>query len=370
MIEKLMDPQTSTVLIVVLIVAIIGAKAVNAWLRRRIARAEAVAKPQALFEGSTADDKARVKAVLPEKGSEDVSHLLEVPGPEETRRVVDGIYEVKDNEQLDWIIDIEMKSPTSVPETKVLDTFPNMIVHGSEEKTGLWTSCGRHSNGRVLNMTRLGVETVMFMPLNDFKIPTTAQLDELLKKVETSARALGEVEIRPRFSAEEAVSRAEGFKKIWENEDEEDNAVNVVLMAPAGGFSGKDVWDVMLCLGIEWGDMDIFHRLNTSDAGDQDLFSVWTNTGCGYFFPETIADETYADLVFGMDIARSYKPVAVFDAMMRGVHYAQNRLRGEICDEEGEPLDEAAMRARIDKRARHLTKIGITPGSHNALRIF
>ena len=51
--------------------------------------------------------------------------------------------------------------------------------------------------------------------------------------------------------------------------------VSIRLAAPDGTlFDGRDIWDVMLCLGLPWGDMDLFHWNNPSDHGDDHLFSV------------------------------------------------------------------------------------------------
>ncbi|HSU55623.1 MAG TPA: cell division protein ZipA C-terminal FtsZ-binding domain-containing protein [Candidatus Dormibacteraeota bacterium] len=44
----------------------------------------------------------------------------------------------------------------------------------------------------------------------------------------------------------------------------------------------------MMALGLEWGDMDLFHWVNGSDNGDDSFFRVWTSTAPGYFLPEEI----------------------------------------------------------------------------------
>jgi len=67
-------------------------------------------------------------------------------------------------------------------------------------------------------------------------------------------------------------------------------SATLVLRAPAGNrFEGKRMWDVMLCLGLQWGDMDLFHWINRSGQGDDAFFSVSTSTSPGYFLPEAIA---------------------------------------------------------------------------------
>ena len=150
--------------------------------------------------------------------------------------------------------------------------------------------------------------------------------------------------------------------------------VTVVLVAPRDEtFGGRDIWDVMLCLGLEWGDMDIFHWQNPNRSkGDDFLFSVWTSTPPGYFFPEQIATGKVQvqNLVFGYSIPRSADPVAIFDSMTKAVRYSQKRLGGELVDAEGRPFDEAAVRQEIKETVKRLKEANFVPGEGSTLRVF
>ena len=69
-----------------------------------------------------------------------------------------------------------------------------------------------------------------------------------------------------------------------------DQYVTLRLVAPTGNlYSGREVWDVMLCLGLDYGDGDLFHWINNSGFGDDLFFSVWTSTAPGYFIPNRMA---------------------------------------------------------------------------------
>ena len=149
--------------------------------------------------------------------------------------------------------------------------------------------------------------------------------------------------------------------------------ISVVLTAPEGrSYEGREIWDVMLCLGLHWGDMDIFHWDNQSDAGDDFLFSVWTSTSPGYFFPEQVAAGRVhvRDFVFGFSLPRSGDPHSVFTSMMQAVKYAQKRLGGKITDGDGLPVDEQATLRQIDAMVEQMKKAGFAPGEGSTLRVF
>lgn len=158
---------------------------------------------------------------------------------------------------------------------------------------------------------------------------------------------IGAARIETPLNPEAAAARAEELELIHVKFD---HTISITLAAPDGTlFDGKEIWDVMHCLGLHWGDMDLFHWENSSDVGTDHHFSVWTSTSPGYFFPEQIArGETHvSDLVFGFNVARVARPVAIGDAMLRCATYAQRRLGGQLRDPEGNPLSPDIFRLAI-----------------------
>jgi cell division protein ZipA len=152
-----------------------------------------------------------------------------------------------------------------------------------------------------------------------------------------------------------------------------DQYMTLRLVAPNGKlYSGREVWDVMLCMGLEYGDGDLFHWINNSNFGDDLFFTVETSTAPGYFIPERMASGKgdVADLIFGFSIPRSADPVAVFDSMANTVEYAQKRLDGEIVLESGEPFDRHAAKARIEAVVGKLQDAGFVPGESATCRVF
>src|SRR5262249_15826044 len=127
----------------------------------------------------------------------------------------------------------------------------------------------------------------------------------------------------------------------------------------------KAIWDVMLCLGLQWGDMDLFHWENPGIHGDDHLFSVWTSTPPGYFFPEEIAADRVQshDLIFGFSIPRTFQPELIFDSMTKAIRYAQKRLGGRLVDIEGNPFSEQTELSKIRNVVKQLRNAGFEPGT-------
>jgi FtsZ-interacting cell division protein ZipA len=70
---------------------------------------------------------------------------------------------------------------------------------------------------------------------------------------------------------------------------EEFNEIAVIVLKSEHLFNGKVAWDALQCLGLTWGDGDLFHWKNeTTVTGDVLLFFVYTSTEPGYFLPERV----------------------------------------------------------------------------------
>ncbi|WP_233198929.1 MULTISPECIES: cell division protein ZipA C-terminal FtsZ-binding domain-containing protein [Pirellulaceae] len=133
------------------------------------------------------------------------------------------------------------------------------------------------------------------------------------------------------------------------------------------------MWDVMLYLGLTWGDMDCFHWINPTGIGDDYYFSVETSTPPGYFLPEEIAAGRLQtqDLAFLFSLPRAAAPSTIAERMRKAVEYVQSRLGGEIVymiDDEEVDFDSAMQ--EIKRIEAELTEQGFPPGSEAALRFF
>lgn len=128
----------------------------------------------------------------------------------------------------------------------------------------------------------------------------------------------------------------------------------------------------MLCLGLRWGDGDLFHWNNSSDLGDDAFFSVWTSTAPGYFFPEEIAAGrvTVDNLIFGFSTPRTYKPVDVFQAMYKAAEYSRKRLGGSLLNKEGKKINPEECSNEIKMVVSVLKEKGFVTGTSSALHLF
>lgn len=138
-------------------------------------------------------------------------------------------------------------------------------------------------------------------------------------------------------------------------------------------FIGMMAWDALQCIGLQWGDGDLFHWNNPNrEMGDDNFFSVWTMTSPGYFFPEGIRAGKHnpEDLVFGFWIGRNTDPLGVFDAMIKAAEFCRQRLGGQLLDGNGNPLDAMKERAAVVAHVDVMRRAGIEPGSRRALLMF
>lgn len=321
------------------------------------------------------DSQARAAKVLPLKPSQDMRHLLgtiDLP-VRNLERIPDRDY--LPNEATEWILDIEWSESPCLDSSQVISVFEA----DWKEKYGYGELCGFDPDrkrwtflrsGYAKRLNRLKLSKQLFISNDNPEIPTV----ELLRLIDAAARIraerFGKASVTPRIPAEEAVRRA---RRLQELKETLDLNFGLVLAAPSKEpFDGRQIWDTMLCLGLRWGDMDLFHWDNPSDQGDDAFFSVWTSTPPGYFLPEQMAagKVRVENLIFGFSVPRCARPTDVAESLFRGIGYARERLGGTIVDAQGNPADLEFSRTQVSKVAVELTRVGFPPGSEDALHLF
>jgi len=327
---------------------------------------------------STATESyARVSAILPTRPSEDVRKLLQRP-PLPARSARD--YERDEylpSEAIEWVVDVDLSAIGAVGLAIVKCLFidgwekglGNFNVFGRDAGSRKWTYAFAAGGPSSADGLKLAWDYVN--PLYpDTKLATHKVYRERLLQVRSRLERLGDVRVTTGVSPEDAEDRAKYLKRLIGSIYE---TSCLILKAPPGKrFDGKHMWDVMLCLGLHWGDMDLFHWENESAVGDDHLFSVETSTNPGYFFPEEIAAGRVQveDLVFTFSIPRSPAPTLVFDAMSNAVTYCQKRLGGSIQTGDGRPAGLAMERSKIESTVGLLHSAGFLPGADEAMTIF
>jgi cell division protein ZipA len=328
---------------------------------------------QEFFISSSSESEARAVAALPAKGSEDASRILGdlelAPSTKDDRAE-----EYKPAEEIEWVVTIRFpgrpaldpKAVSALFDEKWRQQYGGFMAYGRDAAKERWTYLISADGPKA-------VTELMFAWDYD-ETASAVVFQRRLAAVRSTIAKLGHpAEVVASLPSEEAAERAGELQELKERL--EGDAV-LVLQAQAGKpgkpFNGKKMWDVLLSLGLKWGDMDCFHWDNKGEIGDEAHFSVHTSTEPGYFLPEEVAAGRMnpEDLIFSFSIPRSAAPLKVFDAMVRGAEYCQKRLGGEILDQDGEPADVAAIRSQIREIENELSSAGFIAGMDLALRLF
>jgi cell division protein ZipA len=310
----------------------------------------------------------RAGQALPLEGSEDASALLRQPElaePEPRSEYGPG--------GLEWAIDVGPTNGALLSQAEVellsnrrwLRELGDVTVYGqTAEHWTYFTSTEPPTSWR-----RLALSTqILRTHEQDPKPATATSLEAFLSAVQRRIAAHPNLQARARSEAAFAARHAQRMFECWQRAD----LHTIVVLTGSAPFAGRDVWDVMLSLGLRWGDMDLFHWRNPIDLGHDQHFSVSTSTEPGYFLPEAIAEGAMnpEDLVFGFSIPRCAAPLHVFEQLMVAARYAQRRLGGSLLDAEGQAFDELAEREGIADVLKTLASYGLEPGRDTTLRLF
>jgi cell division protein ZipA len=323
---------------------------------------------------------SHVASLLPTKGSEDATGCLtfsKVPATRPESR------ERRPDERIEWVIDLDWDEPRPIRrnhlnvlrDTIIGEELPHDVHwhgEGGSARTGSdFRGDGSQGEGRLPSRVSFSLE--LLRRDDDRPGPrTAAELSRFLEAVEKIGNELGASSVVPRTPIREAEKRSLALMETWE---ESHWIVTIQLLAPeASPFEGKDLWDVMMSLGLRFGDMDLFHWQSLlRDFGADELFSVWTSSGEGFFVLEDIAAGRFRakDLLFGYSVPKSADPLQVFDSLRRALEYAQKRLGGEFRDpDHGRPVDFNAEREAIETAVARFETGGFVPGEPSACRIF
>ncbi len=322
------------------------------------------------------ESAARAAALLPTKPSEDMSHLLgkiDIP----TARKPDTMKpEYLPHEKIDWVVTVEFPAQPRLDPKKVEELFDQkwrkkhgaFVSYGLDADSGRWTYAISADGPQAITRLKLAWDYVPFS--DDAPAPTITLFEQRLSDVSRTLKNLGEANVTASAKAADAVRRAKQLRELKSSLDQ--SAVLILKAPPGRRFNGRTVWDVMLCLGLKWGDMDCFHWQNPTDEGDDSFFSVETSTPPGYFLPEEIAaDRVHVeDLIFAFSIPRCRAPAQVFDAMTKAVQYSQERLQGTIQDETGLDANIGEIKKRIAEIEQRLRDAGFIPGADDTMRLF
>ncbi|RZL01468.1 MAG: hypothetical protein EOO62_23305, partial [Hymenobacter sp.] len=286
--------------------------------------AEQTALPSAdgMYVSPSGQSDERAYKLLPEKGSEDASHLLHALPASAQPVASDSARGYFANPRYDWIVQVQPTRPMRRQE--VLAQFGaqwqthygHPTLYGRSTRSGQWTYLAAADADSIYSELALGWK--LYNERVEAPRPfTAAEFSTYQQAVaQQAARLPGRITGVNYLPAQAAAASQQLAGFVAAN-----NLGALIVLKADKPFEGTEIWDKMRSLGLHWGDMDLFHWENpNSDAGGDDhLFSVATSTEPGYFLPEHLAkgEVKTTDLIFSFSIPRSSDPQRVLENMHR-----------------------------------------------------
>lgn len=115
--------------------------------------------------------------------------------------------------------------------------------------------------------------------------------------------------------------------------NEPDKIITLFVLAPTGvPFRGNFLMEAMYEAGLQYGDMQIFHRIDRQAGRDDVLFSVANITEPGTFEPDRMVEFTSQGLVLILQLPGPLDAIKAFDAMVTAARSLATSLEGSLCD--------------------------------------
>ncbi len=149
--------------------------------------------------------------------------------------------------------------------------------------------------------------------------------------------------------------------------------VEMRLIPTRAPFAARDVWRAAYSLGLEWGDLDLFHWRHAPTGAR--LFTLSALGQPGYFLPERAAEgqRIAAGIAVGFELPTCPAPLDVYDRLALALLYLQEKLSGRPAAPDGADLDADRLdegRDALAKAVDEMKQAGIAPGSLEAARFF
>lgn len=324
-----------------------------------------------------ADRNEGLRMELPTSPSEDMSHFLIKPvsATGEFAHHVPRDYLPDPN--IDWVVNVGFEEESNVSRETLAKLFDvswqenhgSPTLYGFSSSEQHWTFVNAADS--PLSCVRLKIAWPLWDAIRNQPRPLTHDhLEKWKTAAEDRLSSIGRIVSEIDRNGVDALAAVAGLSTVV---SECDRDVTLTLIAPQSKpFSGREVWDVMLCLGLDYGDGDLFHWENNSGFGEDHFFTVETSTPPGYFIPRRMVSGKgdVNDLIFSFSIPRSADPVAVFDSLVNAVEYARERLGGEIVLNSGQRPDITLERVQVEAIVQKLIEAGFTPGASSTSRVF
>ncbi len=272
------------------------------------------------------------------------------------------------NERIDFIVTLPGSTPVS--RQRALGLFRQneymlekpRAIYGRRHVTNVWTNLETDPADMEYGELRLTIQMADgHGPVNESELNTFTQM--VLQFADQLKR-------RTLFSLdhEDALMLAhdlDGFCKEYDVIA----SLHVVANSP-GGFSGRALDGAATAVGMQYGDMRIYH-MKDPETGTR--FSLANQFKPGDFDLNHLDDFRTQGVTLFMQVAMVADPAASFEEMAETGAGLADRLGGRLVDQDGKALTESGLHAiasQIDQIANDMARRGIEPGSEAARRLF
>lgn len=175
--------------------------------------------------------------------------------------------------------------------------------------------------------------------------------------------------VSPREEPERAARRAADLRTLRERFG---RSVEMLLLPTGRPLPSRAIWRAAYALGLEWGDLNLFHWYDPHT--DRRLFTLSALGKPGYFLPERAAEgEGVVGIALGFELPPCPAPLEVYDRMAIALAYLRQRLGGRPATPDGAELDAERLDAHREALAEavvEMARAGLAPGSPEAARFF
>jgi len=124
----------------------------------------------------------------------------------------------------------------------------------------------------------------------------------------------------------------------------QDKVYTLFVEAPRGvPFRGPVLLGALAAARLEYGDMQIFHRIETVNGQEKAMFSVANIREPGIFDLSAMDDFTSEGVVLFMQVPGTVDAVRAFDAMLESAKILADNLDTRVCDATHNPLTKQAI---------------------------
>ena len=244
-----------------------------------------------------------------------------------------------------------------------LDLVHPHLIHGRSYPSNVWVDLEEASSADRFSDIVVSVQMVDRRgPVTESELTRTNSLVyELAEKLNRKFQF--------DMTVEEAIDQAVRLDHFCQRQDV---LVIVNIVAQEGSeFSGNDIQRISERSHMQIGEMGMFHFLDPRTGHNR--FTMANRSEPGSFDPVALKTFSTRGLTLFMSIPRVLDPLAVFDEMIAVAQYAASELSGQLRDPDGGEIGVSGVekiRQEVADIEEIFHRVGIVPGSEEALRLF